>query len=225
MERLLKSTHNTRDLGGYLCTDGALTRRNVLLRSDAPKHMGNWDIQYLLEQDIRTIIDLRTTKDTSYREMLEEKGFAYFPCRISAGSSVPGSVAEVPVSYLAIAESPAMADALRCIAEAERGVLFHCTAGKDRTGVLSAILLLHAGVPEETVIRDYALTKEYGKEILENVFRIFPDADRDIVTPHPEHMAGFLGLFREKYRSTEEYMQAIGLSQWQIRALRAKLRD
>ena len=221
---LLKCTHNTRDLGGYLCSDGALTKQLILLRSDAPKHMEDDDIQFLQKHSIRTVIDLRTTVNEPYQRMLESNGFEYRPCRISAGSSVPNSVDEVPVSYLAIAESDGIRDALRTIAASQSGVLFHCTAGKDRTGVLSAILLLHADVPDGTVIQDYTLTKEYGREILETVFRMFSDADKDIITPHPEHMKKFIKLFREKYQSTDIFMQRIGLSLNQRKAIRNKLR-
>lgn len=224
MKSLLKSTHNTRDLGGYPCSDGTVTKEMVLLRSDAPKQMPQDDMHFLLAHGIRTVIDLRTTKKDSYRAMLEANGFDYRPCRISAGSSIPNSAEEVPVSYLAIAESPGMADALRCIAEAGSGALFHCSAGKDRTGVLSAILLLHAGVAEDPVIRDYALTKDYAIEILQAVFHMFPDADRNVVTPHPEHMAKFLKLFSAKYHDTTHYMQEIGLSERQIDSIRTKLK-
>lgn len=223
MESLLKSTHNTRDLGGYPCAGGSATSEMILLRSDAPKNIAPEDIRFLLSHNITTVIDLRTTEAPGYQRTLEENGFRYVPCRIAAGSSVPHSVEEVPFSYLAIAESPGMADALRTIAEAEAGVLYHCSAGKDRTGVLSAILLLHAGVDEETVIRDYALTQVYGKEILEAVFRLFPDADRSIVTPLPRHMSAFLQIFREKYQNTENYMRQTGLTSTQTAALRTKL--
>lgn len=74
---LLKCTHNTRDLGGYLCSDGALTKQMILLRSDAPKHMEDDDIQFLQKHNFCTVIDLRTTVNDQYQRMLEASGFEY----------------------------------------------------------------------------------------------------------------------------------------------------
>ncbi len=64
----------------------------------------------------------------------------------------PGSLEEVPVSYMEIASAACMKDVFKTIANASGGVLYHCTAGKDRTGVVSAILLSFLGVSEEDII-------------------------------------------------------------------------
>lgn len=80
--------------------------------------------------------------------------------------------------------------------------MFNCTAGKDRTGVVSAILLLHAGVSDMDIIDNYVLTKEYGRERLELVHKNFPEVDMNIVTPCEIFMKEFLRLFREEYADT-----------------------
>ena len=89
--------------------------------------------------------------------------------------------------------------------------------------MVSAILLLHAGVSDRDIIDDYVLTKEYGKERLELVHQNYPEIDMRIVTPCEKHMAGFLNLFREKYGDTEHYFRTLGLNETEIVRLRRKL--
>ena len=136
---------------------------------------------------------------------------------------MPESVEAVPVSYMAIAQAESMSKVFRTIAEAESGVMFNCTAGKDRTGVVSAILLLHAGVSDEDIIENYVLTKEYGRERLELVHKNFPEIDMNIVTPREWFMEEFLKLFRAKFGTTEGYFKSLGLSEEEIERIRKKL--
>jgi len=99
------------------------------------------------------------------------EGFVYYNFQIDEGSGVPESYEEVPASYMKIAEAKAMPDVFRCIANAPEGVMFNCTAGKDRTRVISAILLCHVGVSDKDIIKNYVLTKEYGKENQNEIYR------------------------------------------------------
>ena len=101
--------------------------------------------------------------------------------------------------------------------------MFNCTAGKDRTGVVSAILLLHVGVCDEDIVENYVLTKEYGKGRLELIHKNFPDLDMNIVTPCKMFMEQFLRLFRAEYGNTDKYFRVIGLNDEEIKALRNKL--
>ena len=116
-----------------------------------------------------------------------------------------------------------MPKVFQTIANAESGVMFNCTAGKDRTGVVSAILLLHAGVSDSDIIDNYVLTREYGRERLELVHKNFPEVDMNIVTPKEWFMEEFLRLFREKFGTTESYFKGLGLSEDEIEKIRRKL--
>ena len=149
--------------------------------------------------------------------------FEYYNFQINEGSGVPESVEAVPISYMNIAKAKAMPDVFKCIANAKTGVMFNCTAGKDRTGVVAAILLLHAGVSDKDVIDNYVLTKEYGKERMELVHKNFPDLDMNIVTPCKMLMEEFLKLFMEEYGDSDTYFRSIGLSDNEINSLREKL--
>ena len=109
------------------------------------------------------------------------------------------------------------------MADAPGGVLFHCSAGKDRTGTLSAILLALAEVSEEEIVRDYLLSRECLQNRLALVHQRFPELDMNIVTPSERHIKGFLRLWREKYAAAEDYLRSIGLTDAQIENLRRKL--
>lgn len=222
---LLKTTQNTRDLGGYRTKSGALTRYESLIRSDVQNDPSEEDYDYLRTHGITTIIDLRGASDVAQKPsgFAGKEGFTYYNFQIEEGSGVPKSTDLVPQSYLAIASAKAISGVFRCIAAAKTGVMFHCTAGKDRTGVVAAILLLHAGVSDKDIIENYVLTKEYGKKRLELVHKNFPEIDMTIVTPCEMFMGEFLKLFRKTYGDTDRYFRKIGLCDEEIWRIQRKL--
>lgn len=222
---LLETTQNTRDLGGYLKGDGTRTRELSIIRSDVQNYPSEKDIVFLKMHKITTIIDLRGEKDVIRKPsgFVDNEEFKYYNFQIDEGSGVPESYEAVPVSYMEIAESKAMPDVFQCIADASEGVMFNCTAGKDRTGVVAAILLCHAGVSDEDIVQNYVLTKVYGKERLELVHKNFSDIDMRIVTPCEFFMEEFLHLFREKYGNTTEYFKDLGLTDVEIERIGNKL--
>ena len=224
---LLKTTQNTRDLGGYRTKNGTFTKEEVLLRSDVQYYPGEEDYNYLKNHGITTIIDMRGAKDVAKKPsgFAGKEGFEYYNFQIDEGSGVPESMAAVPKRYMDIASAKAMSRVFSCIANAQSGVMFNCTAGKDRTGVVSAILLLHAGVSDIDIIDNYVLTKEYGRERLEMVHKNFPEVDMNIVTPCEMFMEEFLRLFRAEYGDTYTYFRKLGLNGDEIKALRDKLKE
>ncbi len=153
----------------------------------------------------------------------DRNDFVYYNFQIIEGSGVPESVETVPISYMSIARAKEIPNVFKCIANAKTGVMFNCTAGKDRTGVVSAILLLHVGVCDEDIVENYVLTKEYGKGRLELIHKNFPELDMNIVTPCKMFMEQFLRLFRAEYGDTDKYFRMIGLNDEEIKALRNKL--
>lgn len=223
---LLKTTQNTRELGGYRTKDGGITKYNSLLRSDVQFELCAEDIAFLKEKGITTIIDMRGEKDAIRKQSGFEglKGFEYSNCQIDEGD-VPDSVDAVPESYMRIACAANMAEVFKKIANAKQGVMFNCMVGKDRTGVVSAILLCHAGVSDTDIIENYILTKEYARERIYSMRNRFPRLDMNIVIPRNEFMEEFLRLFRERYKSTDHYFRELGLNETEIKKIYKKLVD
>lgn len=222
---LLKTTQNTRELGGYRAKNGQRTKWKSLIRSDVPNYPCEEDFRFIKDYGITTMIDMRGEKDVARKPngFAHTDGINYVNYPIDEGSGIPESAEAVPESYQDIACAANMGKVFRCIADAKGGVMFHCTAGKDRTGVVSAILLSHAGVSDADIIENYVLTKEYGKERLELVHKNFPELDMNIVTPNERFMQVFLELFRKKFGNTERYFEEIGLNRAEIERITDKL--
>lgn len=221
---LLKAATNTRDLGGYQAKSSQWTKPFSVLRSSCPMNANADDIAFLREHGITTVIDLRTEAEVQNQksELADIAGLYYFHCPITEGSEIPASVEAVPVSYMEIAGAVEMPEVFRCIARAPEGVIFHCSAGKDRTGVVSAILLLHAGVGQRDIVYDYVLSREYNRSRMEALIKRRPEI-ADIVTPKEAYMERFLELFREKYSDTTHYFKGLGLTEEEIINIRSKL--
>lgn len=222
---ILSSSYNTRELGGFKTADGSITKNNVYWRSDVPSSPQADDIRKLLSAHITTIIDMRTeaerVKAPNTLSELSEFEYHHFP--IIEGSGVPESLEAVPLSYMEIATAENMPKVMRTIAEASEGVLFHCTAGKDRTGVVSAIILMTCGAYREDIVNDYVVSREYNHKRLAAFLEAHPDVDRNIVLANEKSMNGFIDLFTERFGTVENYFEAIGLSIDHIERIRSRL--
>lgn len=222
---LLSATTNTRDLGGHLTASGQRTACNRIWRSDAPRAWNAADDALLRKHGITAIIDLRTREETEKHPCAyaETRGFAYHHFPITAGSVPPSTLEEVPLSYMEIAAQKETAAALIAIAEADRGTLFCCTAGKDRTGVIAAILLSACGVDQKTIIEDYAVSREYNRERLEKYLAEHPEVKREVVLANEKSMERFLSMLLDRYGSVESYFSFLGLSCAHLDKIRHKL--
>ena len=135
---------NLRDLGGYPASGGKTTRWGRMLRGDNPAGLSQADRDWLLERGITTVIDLRSPAEMEKLpdELAGQPGFAYRHLPLSGGVKLPHEEELVGWGYFQILERKEEVRAvLAAIADAPGGVLFHCMAGKDRTGCVAALLL------------------------------------------------------------------------------------
>ena len=223
---LLKTTLNTRELGGFrIRGEKAYTRFNRFIRSDIQKHPSEEDMNFLRRNGITTIIDMRGSKDVMNAPsgFAEAEGFEYHNIPIDEGSGVPESVEAVPASYVAIATAKNMPEVFRLMATAKTGVMFNCTAGKDRTGVVSALILWLCGVSREDILFDYMLTKECNRERFELIQKNYPEIDMNIIIPNESNMERFMDMIEQRYGSVQEYFAAIGITEKEQKAIRDKL--
>ncbi|MFD0275466.1 tyrosine-protein phosphatase [Kitasatospora sp. NPDC127111] len=161
---------NFRDLGGYPAADGRSTRWGWLYRSDALGKLSSpADLERFGALGIGTVIDLRYPWEIARRGRVPElDGVAYHNLSIEHR---PYDQAEIdpeldPWRYLAdrfaeVAEDGVVEirEVLELIAAADRPVVFHCASGKDRTGLIAALVLTLVGVGEDDVAADFALTE------------------------------------------------------------------
>jgi len=221
---LLDCTDNTRELGG-IRTSAGITKNNVYWRSDVPVEPTAADVEKLILAHITEIVDMRTEEECLKKTcgFADKCGFRYHHFPITEGSGVPESLPAVPLSYMDIALAENMPKIWKVIAESENGVLFHCTAGKDRTGVVSAIILMICSVEREDIVSNYTVSREYNRKKLEAFLAANPQVDRDIVLANEYSMNRFIDLFTGNFGTVEHYFEAIGLPSGYAEMIRNKL--
>ena len=138
---------------------------------------------------------------------------------------MPESVAAVPGSYMDIAHAKNIAEVFKAIANAKEGVMFNCSAGKDRTGVVSALLLSLCGASREDIVSDYMITKECNKQRFQLIRENLPGIDINIVIPRESYMNDFLNLLYNRHGSIENYFNAIGIDSSVRDAIKRKLTE
>lgn len=223
---ILESTMNTRELGMYRIQGTKnYTLSNRIYRSDRCESLSASDKKLLLDRGITTIVDLRSKQEaeTKPSAFTTDSAFTFSHYPIVEGMLPPKSLEDVPVSYMEIAHAESMENVFKTIANAKSGVLFHCTAGKDRTGVVSAILLALVGVADEDIIYDYAISREFNKVRLEAFLKEHPEIDREVVLANEKSMRGFLDMLRKKHSTIEQYLLDIGVTSEEISGLKNKL--
>lgn len=173
----LGKMNNLRDLGGYPAGDG-VTVWERFLRGDNPAGLSEQDIQWLRERDITTIVDLRSGEELARQpdQLRGQPGFLYHHCPLVGIEKLPNLEADIGRAYFeAMDRLTCVGRAMRILAAAPGGVLFHCTAGKDRTGILAMLLLSLAGVAREDILADYQISETYLAEIIQLIQLRVPD--------------------------------------------------
>ncbi|MFD4240403.1 tyrosine-protein phosphatase [Streptomyces sp. NPDC058525] len=160
--------HNFRDLGGYRTADGQAVRWGRLYRSDSLGKLRDGDWERFLELGVAAVIDLRYSWEIDAKGRVpEHPSLAYHHLSIEHRpydqAALGPDVETGPYlaeRYLEVAHDGVgeLRTALEVIAAQQGPVAFHCASGKDRTGLLAAVVLDLLGVPEEVVVEDFALT-------------------------------------------------------------------
>lgn len=230
-------TYNFRDVGG-LPAQGGTVRRGVLFRSDGLHRLGDEGREVLRRLDVGVVIDLRD--DNEARLMPDDlHGLDVEVRRLPVFEGSGASQGERGISLeklyhrIVTQHAPIVVDAVREIAAAgDRAVLVHCTAGKDRTGVVVALTLLAAGVDREAVIADYVLTEshlagEWLQQMVELIGRYgVPDTPelRTLIGGSPrEAIEVALDEVERRHGTARDYLLAAGLAGHELEALEALL--
>jgi protein tyrosine/serine phosphatase len=229
---------NVRDLGGLTTQDGRRVRHGALIRSDQLCRLSEGGRASLLAHGVRTVIDLRTPAEAEQDPdpIWHEHGVDYV--------LIPQQDQEFWRSIDPVARTRSERDALvidrraehivtmaRAVARAmPGGVLIHCLAGKDRTGIAVALLLGLVGVPDAQIAADYALSEAALAAELAAALAVAPDDDARarLVRSYDargETMLATLAHLRTRHGGAKAYLTRAGLSNADIERIHARLLD
>ncbi|MER8034739.1 tyrosine-protein phosphatase [Streptomyces hydrogenans] len=238
----LQGTANFRDAGGYRTRDGQWVRMGEVYRSDALDRLTDADLAKLRRLGVRTVLDLRMESERATVPDRVPAGATHVVADVLAGSgtftSMPGTPAEAEAMMTegnrfmvsgdtAKAAYATVLDEITDGAGAD-GVVFHCTAGKDRTGWAEAALLTALGVPEETVMADYLASNTYRAAANEAVLSHLPPAQAAVYKPLLDVRPGYLNAsfdeVREEFGSFRAYLrEGVAVDAHQLKALKRDL--
>ncbi|MEO6397713.1 MAG: tyrosine-protein phosphatase [Tepidiformaceae bacterium] len=234
-ELRLEVAHNVRHIGGYEGTRG--TTSDSIVRSAGLQRLTEGGLGALADAGITTIIDLRSSVERSEQGSPDVSRFGIRALHnpIWEADASPAGLGEGFAGYAPIYRSmlasgaPAYRLLFETIAQSDGGVLFHCAAGKDRTGVAAALMLKLVGVAESEIIEDFALSEtllapmfaEFAPRMAER--GINAEKARMLMASDPAAITDTLEHLRETHGGAEGYMRHIGMSGTAVSALQARL--
>lgn len=226
MKRIvLKNVNNTRDLGGYYTKFNREIKYDAIIRSNVIQVLEENEVDYFIKRNIKTIIDFREKDELEKKINYFSKDgrFKYYNIPLR-GREIPKYEKNIASGYITILDDKVnISRVLRIILESSNGVIFNCNSGKDRTGVISMIILLICGVSDDDIIADYSVSDIYLKKELEEFHKNNPKLPKFVGGSKSDYMKKTLELFYEKYKSIENYMYYLGFNDNDIVRFRNKL--
>jgi len=235
---------NFRDLGGVATADGGVMRTGRVFRSDSLSYLSGTDVEHLRDElGVRTVIDLRAGHEVEdyghgpleahvrqlHMPIVDQTREPVLPSRKERKAAKFQTLDQI-YAFMLDEYAARFAAVLAVIAKPEnQPVVFHCAAGKDRTGLTAALILGLCGVPDSSIVSDFAFTESRMPTI---VARHTEHAEAN--ETHAEvagqqygaqaaTMVTVLDALRAEHGSVEAYALAAGLSGDAIEQLRAEL--
>ncbi|MGI6029699.1 MAG: tyrosine-protein phosphatase [Candidatus Heteroscillospira sp.] len=230
---------NLRDLGGWAVT-GGMTRWGVFLRSAVPKALTAGDRSRLEALGLRTVLDFRSqpecTRAPDPLSAMDGVRYVQLPMFDSAAAGAALSIQpEADFEWgshyvrMAVEQKSWMASVVRALTESEGCTLFHCTTGKDRAGLISALILSVCGVCDEDIAADYCVSRLYLREMFMEMEHSQNFCGGNLNSPFyrtpPEAIKAFLNFLQEEYGGAEGYLINCGMKNVELERLRTKLID
>ncbi|WP_328908856.1 tyrosine-protein phosphatase [Streptomyces sp. NBC_00234] len=237
----LQGAVNFRDAGGYRTRDGHWVKMGEIYRSDALDKLTDADLAKLRRLSVVTVFDLRMESERSAAPDRVPSSATQVVADVLAGSptftAMPKTAAEAEAMMVDgekfMVSGSTAKSAYRMVFsgiadEDARAVLFHCTAGKDRTGWANAALLTALGVPRSTVMADYLASNDYRSEANAAALASMPAEQAAVYKPlldvRPEYLNSGFQEVSEKLGSFGTYeKQALGLDSKDLRELKRDL--
>jgi len=225
---MFENIYQFRDIGGYRTVDGHITAYNRFFRSSALYGMTSDDQRQVYNLGVRTIIDLRTAEE------LVEQGQTRFDAEFAINLlHVPMITRHQSLYELgAVSRSAAMINGVEqihpffpqffdVVSNLDHAVVFHCSLGIDRTGLLTAMLLDVAGVSHEEIVSDFSRTNIYLAPRLPMLRQrrpsyLTPHQFEQLIVAHPQAMRDLLQYIYQTYGSARGYLMHTGVPSYQI---------
>ena len=226
---------NCRELGGMPLAGGKTFRKGIFLRSGSPEWLNDEQIREVKDYGVKTVIDLRGIEEFkgTGNPFAEDPDVKFYNIPLLNGD--PNNDDDKTLEfitthtlgdyYVIIGEEMGdrLAEIMRVLLNTDGLILFHCAHGKDRTGVVAAILYLLSGASREDIITNYAISYEYLKDFLDPFMRKMPENIRHILRSDAHNMVTFLDYVNSKWNGDiANLLLANGLTLGEIEALREK---
>ena len=220
---ILEGAHNVRDIGGYKIDQNHITKWRKFIRSDGLENLTKNDIEKLLDYGLKIDIDLRSKQeyDIWKDKLIDVEDISYFSVELLKDLEITSKT--LGGLYVDTLESckKEIYDVFKIIlANLDKTILFHCSAGKDRTGMIAAILLMIAGVSHKDIVDDYAVTRENLAQIIDKFSYENDENLKNYLGSETEHMEKFLNYIEKKYGKIEVYLESIGINKEEIYILK-----
>ncbi|WP_102027713.1 tyrosine-protein phosphatase [Salirhabdus sp. Marseille-P4669] len=249
-EITLEGCFNFRDLGGYRTESGQRVKVGMLYRSGNLSQLTENDVEKLRSLGIRKICDLRGDGEVTRYPDPELEGATWYHTPVLSDEKMMGQVGDETSFIDALRETKpgemlldlnknmvtfksAFQHVMKVVlSEPRQPLLFHCMAGKDRTGAVAAILLGILGVPREQIVEDYLYTNHTLEQMNQHFddigYNHLPGIEQDVLDALFEARAEYINTFLDEveahYESMERFVKhALGLSDEDIRVLREHL--
>jgi len=221
----LENADNVRDLGGLPTKNGSVTKWNRFFRSDGLSKLTEPDINNLFSCGIRASVDLRSDSERAERPsaLKNANGIKYFEAPLFGQTELDeytyNDYKTTGLGRIYAKNIETCGANIKNVfeifaAEIKNGaIIYNCSAGKDRTGIISALLLDLAGVYETDIIANYEVTHTYIAKQIKHVQTIEPDLPDEVFYSCAENMAYFLSYLQKTYGGAKKYLLEAGVKE------------
>ena len=240
----LQGAINVRDIGGYATTDGHHVKWDKVYRSADISKLNETDLDTLQQRNISYVVDFRGTNESKAAPDKLNPNTDYILCPAGSDQNMADWMKKLAslqsggdsmvtayysnTEYLAARYKPFFEKLLAV--PNNKALLFHCTAGKDRTGIGAALFLYALGVPYETIMNDYLASNVYRKAGNEKMVRqmveqmhVNEQVAKDVASVKKEYLDATFNAINKQYGSIENFLKGpVGLDDAKMVSLKKK---
>lgn len=222
---------NFRDIGGYVC-EGGMTKYGQLFRSDQLCAIGHANINHLRTLGLKHVVDLRSSmeNDRAPNDFMNDQEVHFYSFETNWDHEkevLPDLVSTCQghdyIKRIEGSKDDYYPNLIRLLAESEGMTVFHCAAGKDRTGIAAAFVQSLLGVCREDIIADYQISSTYLAPTSEDIIAMYPDLPVYKFRSDAHNMEIFLDHLEEHYQGAKGYLNDRGMEDSVIDSLRRKM--